>query len=48
MTSPPGLQAIAIHILPNISRSQGNQAMKFSQLIEDNKENISFRKLHRK
>ena len=39
MTSPPGLQAIAIQILPNISRSQ---------LIEDNKENISFQKLHRK
>ena len=48
MTSPPGLQAIAIHILPNTPRSQGNQTMKFSQLIEDNKENISFQKLHRK
>ena len=36
MTSQPGLQAIAIHILPSISRSKGNQAMKFGQLIEYN------------
>ena len=25
MTSQPGLQTIAIHILPNISQSKGNQ-----------------------
>ena len=25
MMSQPGLQAIAIHILPNISQSKGNQ-----------------------
>ena len=25
---------ITIHILPNISRGKGNQAMKFGQLIE--------------
>ena len=37
MTSKPGQQAIGIHILPNISRSKGNQAMKFSQLIEYNR-----------
>ena len=32
--SQPGLQTIAIHILPNISQSKGNQTMKFGQLIE--------------
>ena len=37
MTSQPGLQAIAIYILPNISQSKGNQAMKFGQLMEYNK-----------
>ena len=36
MTSQPGKQTNAIHILPNISRSKGNQEMKFSQLIEYN------------
>ena len=34
MTSQPGLQTIAIHILPNISPGRGNQTMKFGQLIE--------------
>ena len=33
-------QIIAIHILPNISRSKGNQAMKFGQLSEYNMRNI--------
>ena len=37
MTSQSGLQTIAIHILPNISQSKGNQTMKFGQLIEYNK-----------
>ena len=36
MTSQPGLQTIAIHILPNISQSKGNQTIKFGQLIEFN------------
>ena len=36
MTSQPGYQTIAAHILPNISRSKGKQAMKFGQLIECN------------
>ena len=40
MTSQPGLQTIAIHILPNISQSKGNQTMKFSRLIEYNKKKI--------
>ena len=34
MTSQPGLQTIAIHILPNISQNKGKQTMKFGQLIE--------------
>ena len=36
MTSQPGSQRIVIYILPNISRSKGNQRMKFGQLIEYN------------
>ena len=39
MASQPGLQTIAIHILPNISQIKGNQAMKFGHLIEYNKRN---------
>ena len=42
MTSQPGLQSIAVHILPNISQSKDKQAIKFGQLIEYNKRNISF------
>ena len=37
MTSQSGQQSIAIHILPNTSRSKDNQTMKFGQLIEYNK-----------
>ena len=48
MTSQCGLQAIAIHISPNISQSKGNQTMKFGQLIKYNKRNIFFQKLGRK
>ena len=40
MTSQPGKQTIAIHILPNISRSKDNQKIKFGQLIEYNMRNI--------
>ena len=40
MTSQPGLQTNAIHILPNISRHKCNQTMKLGQLIEYNKINI--------
>ena len=32
MTSESGKQTIAMHILANISRSKGNQTMKFDQL----------------
>ena len=45
MTSQPGLQTIAIHILFNISQGKGNQAMKFGQLIEYKKRNIFLQKL---
>ena len=31
-----GKQIITIHLLPNTSRSKGNQIMKFDQLIEYN------------
>ena len=48
MTSQPGLQTIAIHILPNISQRKGNQTMKFGQSIEYNKKNISLQKLYKK
>ena len=48
MTSQPGLQTIAIHILLNISQSKGNKAMKFGLLIEYNKRNIFLGKLCRK
>ena len=30
-----GQQIITIHILPNISRSKGNQTLKFGQLISE-------------
>ena len=48
MTSQPGKQTIAIHILPNISRSKGNQTMKFGQLIECNMRNIFLEKSYTK
>ena len=40
MRLKPGKQTIAIHILPNISRSKGNQTIKFRQLIKYNMRNI--------
>ena len=40
LASQPGEQTIAIHILPNISRSKGNQTIKFGQLIECKMRNI--------
>ena len=45
MTSQPGLQTIATHILPNISQSKGNETMKLGQFIEYNKRNIFLHKL---
>ena len=46
MTSQPDYQAIAIHILSNISRSKGIQTVKFGQLIEYKIRNIFFLKNH--
>ena len=40
MTSQTGKQIITIHILPYISRTRGNHAMKFGQFIEYDKKNI--------
>ena len=48
MTSQPGLQTIAMHIFTNISRSKGNQAMKFGQLIEYNMRNTFLEKSYTK
>ena len=44
MTSDPDQQLIVIHILPNISRSKGNQTMQFGQLIGYNMRNIFLEK----
>ena len=41
-------QTIVIHILPNISRSEGNQTMKFGQLIDYNLGNIFLEKSYTK
>ena len=45
MMSQPGIKITAIHILPNISRSKGNQTMKFGQLIEYNYDKYLTRKI---
>ena len=37
MTSDPCQQTITVHIFPDISRSKGNQTMKFGQVIEYSK-----------
>ena len=36
MTSQPGKQTVAIHVLPNVLKGKGNQTMKFGELIEYN------------
>ena len=43
MTSQPGLQTIAIHILPNISGRKSNQTMKLCQLIDHIKKIFFFK-----
>ena len=48
MTSQSGKQTVAINIVSNISRSKGNQAMKFGQLIKHNMKNIFFEKSYTK
>ena len=47
MMSQPKKQTITTHILSNISRSKGNQTMKFCQLIEYNMGNIFLEKSYR-
>ena len=37
------LKTITIHILRNISRSKGNQTMKFNHLVDYNKKNFFFK-----
>ena len=48
MTSQPGKQTMATHILTNISKSKGNQTMDFGQLIEYKMRNIFFEKSYTK
>ena len=48
MTSQPGEQTILIHIIPNISKSKGNQVIKFGQLIKYNTSTIFLEKSHKK
>ena len=48
MTSQPGQQTIAIHVLPNISRSKDDQTIKFCQLLEYNMRNIFLEKSYTK
>ena len=44
MTSQPGKQTTVMHILPNISKRNGNQTIKFGWLIEYNMTNAFLRK----
>ena len=48
MTSQPGKQTVAIHILSNISRRKGSQTMKFGQLIEYNMNKFFLEKSYKK
>ena len=45
MTSETGQQIIAMHVLPYISRSKGNQAVKFDQLTKYGMRNIILKNL---
>ena len=48
MRAQPGKQTIAIHTLLNISRTKGNQTIKFGQLIKYNIRNIFLEKSYTK
>ena len=48
MTSQPGKQLIAMHLLPNISRSRSSQTTKFGQLKKYNMRNIFVEKSYTK
>ena len=47
MISQFDLQTITLDILPSMSRSKGNETMKFGQVTEYNKRNIFVQKLWR-
>ena len=46
-TLQSGYQTIAIHILTNISRRKGNQAIKFGQLKEHNMKHFFWKIIHK-
>ena len=48
MTSHSGKQTVAMHTLPNISRSKNNQTVKFGLLIEYNMRHIFLEKSYTK
>ena len=48
VVSKPRKQTVAIHILPNLSRSKDNQTMKLGQLIEYNMRKMFLEKLYTK
>ena len=48
MTPQTGQKTSAIHVLPNISRNKGNQALKFDRLIKYSVRNIFLRQPCRK
>ena len=48
MASQPGKQTTAMHILPNILRSKGNQIKKLGQLMEYYMKNIYLEKSYTK
>ena len=48
MTSQAGQQMIPIHMITNVSRSEGNQAMKFGQFTKYSEKNLYFQKSCRK
>ena len=41
MASQPGKKLISMRILPNISRSKGNQSMKYGQWIKYHEKHFS-------
>ena len=48
MTSQVGQQLFIIHLLPDISKSKGNQAINFVQLIEYNARILFLQKSYKK
>ena len=48
MKPKAGQQIVTIHILPSISRSEGNNTIKFGHLIEHDMRNIFLGKSHTK